>query len=217
MNKLVPVCIALFICSLSQAQIDSTAIKNKRIIEDLKHRINTIDNIGKGKTASELELDAMRLLVKQQNDSILKLNALLANYAKVLNEAPIEGLNKSSSFSSLSSYDVELTKNDIVFLYKKNETEFNTNFDAVLEKLRQKLINNPKLRIRIEGHADKTGSEEVNVSLSKARAENVKKYIVSNTNATSSLISVKWFGSSKPCSQNGDLNRRVEVIVENVK
>ena len=95
MNKFSSLLVTLFLSSYLIAQTDSTAIKNKKLIEDLKYRINTIDNIGKGKTAVELELDALKLLVKQQNDSIFKLNSLLNNYARVLNEAPIEGLNAS--------------------------------------------------------------------------------------------------------------------------
>lgn len=187
----------LIINYFTVAQVDSTSIKNKQLIEDLKYRINTIDNIGKGKTAVELELDALKLLVKQQNDSILKLNGLLNNYARVLNEAPIDGL-----------------KNRIVFKYNTNETELKTDYTSMVENLKQRIIKNPTLKIKILGHADKTGSEDKNIALSKQRAENVKKYLLDNPSISNNIVSVKWFGSSKPLSEDNDENRRVEVIVE---
>lgn len=187
----------LIINYFTVAQVDSTSIKNKQLIEDLKYRINTIDNIGKGKTATELELDALKLLVKQQNDSILKLNGLLNNYARVLNEAPIDGL-----------------KNNIVFKYKTNETQLEPDYTAMVENLKQRIIKNPTLKIKILGHADKTGDEAKNIALSKQRAENIKKQLVDNKTIANNIVSVKWYGSSKPLSENNDENRRVEVIVE---
>lgn len=199
MKKYSYVLIVLSLHSIMQAQ-DSTTIKNKQLIEDLKHRINTIDNIGKGKSAAELELDAMKLLVKQQNDSILKLNGLLNNYARVLNEAPLDGFNSN--------------KNSFVFRYKTNETELKTDYTAMVENLKQRIIKNPSLKIKILGHADKTGSEDKNIALSKQRAENIKKQLLDNKTIASNIVSVKWFGSSNPVSENNEENRRVEVIVE---
>ncbi len=201
MNKFSPLLITLFLSTYLIAQTDSTTIKNKQLIEDLKYRINTIDNIGKGKTAVELELDALKLLVKQQNDSIFKLNDLLNNYARVLNEAPIDDLNFSK-------------KNSIVFKYKTNETELETDYTAMVENLKQRIIKNPALKIKILGHADKTGSEDKNIALSKQRAENIKKQLLDNKIIANNIVSVKWYGSSKPLSENNDENRRVEVIVE---
>ena len=201
MNKFSSLLVTLFLSSYLIAQTDSTAIKNKKLIEDLKYRINTIDNIGKGKTAVELELDALKLLVKQQNDSIFKLNGLLNNYARVLNEAPIEGLNASK-------------KNNLVFKYKTNETDLETDYTAMVENLKQRIIKNPTLKIKILGHADKTGDEAKNIALSKQRAENIKKYLLDNKTIANNMVSVKWFGSSKPTSENNEENRRVEVIVE---
>lgn len=200
MKQLVTIFFIGFYSSYVVAQTDSTTLKNKQLIEDLKYRINTIDNIGKSKTTTELELEALKLLVKQQNDSIIKLNGLLNNYARVLNESPIEGLNSKN--------------NTIVFKYNVNETELKTDYNAIVENLKQRIIKNPSLKIRILGHADKTGSEERNVILSKQRAENLKKYLLDTKTIDSSAVVVKWFGSAKPISENNDDNRRVEVVLE---
>lgn len=194
------------------AQVDSTSIKNKQLIEDLKYRINTIDNIGKGKTAVELELDAMKLLVKQQNDSILKLNALLANYAKVLNEPAIQGAKNTSLKITNSNSDLLNNVSEIatncacnVMLYKPYQTTLKS------IDIKEKLTTNSK--IKIIGHADNTGDEGGNIELSKQRALELKKYIIDTLHIASKLITTEWYGSSKPCSKQDALNRRVEVYV----
>lgn len=200
MKQLITIFFIASSASYAIAQADSLTIKNKLLIEDLKNRINNIDNINNPKTATELELEALKLLVKQQNDSIIKLNGLLNNYARVLNESPIEGLNSKN--------------NTIVFKYNVNETQLKTDYNAIVENLKQRIIKNPSLKIKILGHADKTGSEERNVTLSKQRAENLKKYLLDTKTIDSSAVLVKWFGSSKPVSENNDDNRRVELVLE---
>ncbi|MBT9490013.1 MAG: OmpA family protein [Rubrivivax sp.] len=67
--------------------------------------------------------------------------------------------------------------------------------------------------VRIDGHADATGSSQSNVALSQQRAESVKSYLVS-LGVGSGLLSVQGFGSkalrnaADPASAD---NRRVEI------
>lgn len=67
--------------------------------------------------------------------------------------------------------------------------------------------------IRVDGHADATGSAEVNSALSRRRAESVRDYLVS-LGVSPSLFAVQGFGSrmlrnvQDPASSE---NRRVEI------
>lgn len=67
--------------------------------------------------------------------------------------------------------------------------------------------------VRIDGHADATGSAEANLALSQRRAESVRDYLVS-LGVSANLLSVQGYGSSKlrnaqdPAASE---NRRVEI------
>jgi len=78
--------------------------------------------------------------------------------------------------------------------------------------------------IVIEGHTDDTGSDAVNIPLSRDRANAVRDYLASQGVAASRL-ETKWYGSSKPkypndSEENRVKNRRVELAIyanENMK
>ena len=76
------------------------------------------------------------------------------------------------------------------------------------------LKDNPDLKIEISGHADRTGSDSFNLTLSQQRADAVKSELV-KLGIPSFKIIAKGYGSTRQVSDNNDLNRRVEFrIVE---
>lgn len=84
-----------------------------------------------------------------------------------------------------------------------------------LDRLTKLIKENPKYKIKIEGHTDNIGSESYNLELSRKRAESVRNYLVSKgvSNKRFSLLS---FGSSMPIASNDTeegraMNRRVVV------
>lgn len=80
-----------------------------------------------------------------------------------------------------------------------------------VEKFRQG--GNPS--IIVEGHADRSGTDQYNQALSKRRADAVKSYLQRN-GISDSNISVEAFGESRPLVETADgvrepQNRRVEI------
>ena len=72
--------------------------------------------------------------------------------------------------------------------------------------------------LSIEGHTDSTGAADVNRALSKARAEAVKKYLVTNFHVPENRFKTAGFGPDKPIAANtteeGRMeNRRTEIKV----
>lgn len=78
--------------------------------------------------------------------------------------------------------------------------------------------------VRIEGHTDSKGADAYNQSLSEARAESVRKWLVENGGLTDINFVVRGFGETKPIEPNEtdkgednpagrQRNRRVEIIV----
>ena len=72
--------------------------------------------------------------------------------------------------------------------------------------------------ITIEGHTDSTGSDAINMELSRARAESVSSYLASRGLPKDQITTV-GLGSSRPVASNDSpegraANRRVEIIVK---
>ncbi|MBM4381293.1 MAG: OmpA family protein, partial [Deltaproteobacteria bacterium] len=87
----------------------------------------------------------------------------------------------------------------------------------LLDEVARSIQDHPALCIRVEGHADATGSEKLNQPLSEGRAGAVREYLLSRGIATSRL-SHAGYGSSLPRDNNAtadgrDNNRRVEFVV----
>lgn len=88
---------------------------------------------------------------------------------------------------------------------------------AHLDRLGVLLFENPDMRLLIEGHTDNTGGEEKNKTLSIARANAVKEYLVKR-GIDASRIKTVGYGESKPIASNETvegkaLNRRVELTI----
>jgi outer membrane protein, adhesin transport system len=77
------------------------------------------------------------------------------------------------------------------------------------------------VQINIAGHTDSTGTDALNIPLSKARAQRVRDYFVLNGLA-STPMTVDGFGSTRPVADNATVagkaaNRRVDVTVTRSK
>ncbi len=85
-----------------------------------------------------------------------------------------------------------------------------------LDEVATTMAANPELRISLEGHTDRTGTEGINLKLSEARAKACSSYLISKGIASERLREV-GFGSARPISDNETesgrkLNRRVEFV-----
>ena len=86
---------------------------------------------------------------------------------------------------------------------------------APLDEVVKVLTDHPTLKLSIEGHTDSTGKAEMNLKLSKQRAESVKKYLTDH-GINADRLTASGYGSAKPLTSNETfegrrLNRRVEL------
>jgi len=86
---------------------------------------------------------------------------------------------------------------------------------AILDQVAVSLRDWPNVRVEIGGHTDSNGKESENMSLSQARAESVRDYLVSQGIDDSRLVA-KGYGESEPVADNKfpdgrAKNRRVEL------
>jgi outer membrane protein OmpA-like peptidoglycan-associated protein len=88
---------------------------------------------------------------------------------------------------------------------------------ALLDEVAQVLKTHPTLRVRIEGHTDDQGATRMNRRLSEARAESVKRVLVT-LGVAPSRLETRGFGPDRPLTSNStaegrEKNRRVEFVI----
>lgn len=89
-----------------------------------------------------------------------------------------------------------------------------------LDKIGSFLATHPQIVITLEGHTCDMGSERYNRSLSRQRAESVKKYMILKFNITPVRLTTVEYGFSRPIAANAteegrQQNRRVMATITN--
>ena len=79
------------------------------------------------------------------------------------------------------------------------------------------LLIDKNFSLKLAGHTDNTGSKDLNMRLSKDRAESIKSYLVSK-GANASRIEATGYGQNQPIATNKtaagrQANRRVEFTL----
>lgn len=196
--KLVALSILLSLTCYSQTKEDSLLAKNKQTIARLKNRITTIENIGTDNSSTVNEIAQLRATIKKQNDSIIVLNKIIHT-------------NLVATYLS----DCHCFR----LFFNSSQTRVDYNQFPELDSLARIVKANPNQKLKLSGHADKTGAEINNIVFSKTRVENLKRYLIEQKKVPASAIAIEWHGSTIPSKDAADddkqfLNRRVEVLVE---
>lgn len=84
----------------------------------------------------------------------------------------------------------------------------------VLDVIIAAMLEQPGLKVVIDGHTDSDGTKEHNQKLSEDRARSVQTYFISQ-GIDASRISTNGFGSSRPIGDDKNKNRRVEFTFSN--
>lgn len=105
-------------------------------------------------------------------------------------------------------------------LFDNDKAQLKSGAATNLAKLASFLKQYQDRSVIIEGHTDSVGSEDYNLSLSQRRADSVKTWLI-NQDINSSRLVTSGKGESSPVAGNDSssgrqLNRRVEVIIENI-
>jgi outer membrane protein OmpA-like peptidoglycan-associated protein len=106
------------------------------------------------------------------------------------------------------------------FQFPSGVSEIQTANFPLMNKIIRAIELFPKSRIEVSGHTDSTGADNINKSLSQARAEKVGKFLSEVGEIASSRIKAIGYGESRPVASNKTAegraeNRRVEIKIIN--
>ena len=98
-----------------------------------------------------------------------------------------------------------------------NKFDLKPESQVELDRLVQLMIDNPTVKIQVEGHTDNVGNAADNLKLSDNRAKAVMSYLVSKS-IKAERITAKGYGATKPVADNGTdagraQNRRTEIKI----
>ena len=93
---------------------------------------------------------------------------------------------------------------------------------SLLHQVQQALAIFAEDSIVIEGHTDSTGSDDLNLRLSRDRADAVAQYLIANLGMSPSRIQSVGYGKNRPIANNDTAegrarNRRIDVVIKNAR
>ena len=102
-------------------------------------------------------------------------------------------------------------------LFDSGSSNIQTQSYGIIRQISQVLMQDENIRLKIVGHTDSDGSDDTNMSLSKARAEAVKQALINVYKIDGSRLISDGKGASQPVGDNSTIegkaqNRRVEFI-----
>jgi OmpA-OmpF porin, OOP family len=101
--------------------------------------------------------------------------------------------------------------------FDTGKSEVKPESEPALKEVVKLLQSNPGLKVWVVGHTDNTGGEELNVSLSQARAAAVVKMLVQQMGVDAARLAAHGAGPYAPVAENKTeegraKNRRVELV-----
>lgn len=129
-------------------------------------------------------------------------------------EDPVEVLFKA--IGGLATID-ELGDEILISILVDTNVVSDNRVTEVANKVSATLGNIPGISITIEGHADSTGSSEINLALSQRRADATAKKLIAK-GFDPSAISARGYGEDRPVADNSTgegraLDRRIDIII----
>ncbi len=121
--------------------------------------------------------------------------------------------------------NVYLQKDDVLiraqgFYFPSGASEIDSRNFSLLQKIAKAISEYPNATILVTGHTDSIGKGDLNLRLSKERAQKVAKFLNEFGGISGDRITVDGFGESKPVESNDTqegraANRRVEILIQN--
>ncbi|MEU2940368.1 OmpA family protein [Nocardiopsis alba] len=104
-------------------------------------------------------------------------------------------------------------------LFDTNSAELTEESEEILKQVAQEIDDSNSTTVSIDGHADNTGSDSVNIPLSKERAESVESSLSELITREGVTFEIEGHGSADPIADNDtnegrERNRRVSVTFE---
>ncbi|MFL2546773.1 MAG: peptidoglycan-associated lipoprotein Pal [Candidatus Rariloculaceae bacterium] len=126
------------------------------------------------------------------------------------------GSGGPGAFEELPGPTTEGLLGNLVVYFDFDQSDIQADFNEILAAHGEYLASNSGVQVRLEGHADETGSREYNIGLGERRAQAVRRVLLLQ-GAAAEQLSTMSFGEERPVAFGSDdesyaLNRRVQLV-----
>lgn len=154
------------------------------------------------------------------NPGIYTIRAMAEGYLPVIEELKMENVTRYTEIKK-DLLLVPIKKGEVIRLthvnFYQGKAILKTDSYQELDRLAETLLQNPTVKIELEGHTDNVGNTSLLMKLSHDRVKAVKSYLVKK-GITKNRISGRGFGPKRPLlpnnsEENREKNRRVEFKI----
>ncbi len=178
-----------------------------KIIDEAKNEIAT-EKLAPG-------IYQVRIPKKDYSKYLMQAEAL--GYLSTRSTLHLFGNSESNSIKeSLSLKKIDATSPLFINFYYNLNSEVPNNPNE-LKMVRSLMLENPSIKVLIEGHTDSYGEEGYNLQLSQKRVDGIKKILI-DSGIASSRITAIGYGETRPLADNvtyswRSLNRRTVFTI----
>lgn len=196
-------------------------LPNKQVIKSLNTDIQSIIDANLT-LLGELEASsAGQQQLEKEKEEVLMLSMLEQRE----NEASASKFDFVQSLFQQNEAEVYRQTNDVLirahgFYFPSGKSEIESSNFALLNKITEAVKTFPSATILVSGHTDNVGGDQLNLSLSEARAEKVALFLNQVGNIPIEKIEFQGYGKQRPVLSNETVegraaNRRVEILIIN--
>jgi len=189
--------------------LETDSSKTKEAIADVRQNINGLDTRLKSTTETAQSASSAATQAQQQAQDAGAKAADARTYAS----------NRADTLEkTIENYDKFKLARTINVLFASGRSDLSPEGKATLDEVAQQSGQMRRMVLEIQGYTDNTGPQNLNLSLSQARAEAVVRYLTVTKNIPLRNIHLIGVGSESPVADNKTRtgrkqNRRVEVRV----
>ena len=142
-----------------------------------------------------------------------------ATYGGDAGDASTDGMGGSDPYGGEEVPDPFAGELQMVIYFDFDSSEVRPGDRDTVSRHAMQLSENPRARVRLEGHADERGSREYNIGLGERRSQAVRQMLLVQGVSASQIATVS-FGEERPASFGSSeadyaQNRRVEIKYTN--
>ena len=185
--------------AIAKVEIAETA-EEMAVAEEIKKMAEeAVAKVEKGEPDAPEKVSIVKEKIKEEPSAVVEKKA--PKEAVTIIAAPLEEVA------------VPIEELGIVY-FDYDKSNIKPEFTSIIQSNFEWLINNPEIRVQLEGHCDERGTNEYNLALGERRARSVLNYLL-RLGASPEQFSIVSFGEERPVAlgQNETAwqkNRRVE-------
>lgn len=136
--------------------------------------------------------------------------------AEPMADASAEPAQASKAMHALQ--DTSMLPSRRIIFFDFDKSDLRSEYRTVIRAHAEYLADNPRIRVRLEGHADERGTRDYNIALGERRGHSVLASLALN-GVSKDRIETVSYGEERPLTTGHDesswqRNRRVEIVYE---